>query len=96
MVIACAAVCMNVGAVLVGCPNGSAPALSPTVLDPGRCILDTMSNDLKAHMSEAEAAADAALRCLGNASPASVSKTQELWQAHKAAELRELDAGAEQ
>lgn len=94
--LAFAGVCMFAAALVwtqPACTNP--PQLPPSVSAAGRCIIDTISLDLLAHMTWEEAAADAALRCLGKASPENIAEITSLWQAHKAAELREMDAGAD-
>lgn len=84
----------TVGIEVTGCQNGQL-AIPPSIGDPGVCILRVMGADLAANMTFEAAALDAAVRCLGSGSSENVAKVQALWGAHKAEELRELDAGGD-
>jgi len=83
------------GSINCGPVAGGQPTVPPTVVDVGTCILDTVSKDLLSGMGYLQAIEDAAVKCLGGATPANVAQVESLWSAGKAAfeRTRGLDAG---
>ena len=80
---------------LLGCTPGGSPTIPPTVANVGQCVFDTVSKDMLSGMSFPAAVEDAAIKCLGSASPDNLTQVQNLWGSAKAAfeRTRGLDGG---